>query len=484
MPLLRLTSVLQTALPHLSENGRALLSALGCLNGHPPCSQEFATWLGFQDRYRLARALRREGLPPLEVIGGWARTLYWMTEAEASGKSLRELAEREHLDPAVAYRLVRRVTGRRWSEIRRDGLAVAMLRFRDRCGKTLRSTATAALPVSLSVAIGNRAGGPLPRSAARPARQHWREVGNGIRAASTRLPGHRVVQSISERVKVDGSPFDVTFAASGDALVTRSHAAAVDLLQLKPLRVAHTIPVGPAPTRVLANGTSATGAQLAYVTTQFAEAVIVIDLQRRQRIGSITVPGHALGAVLSPDGHTLYVTTNHDRLVAISTLQRAVIGTTSIPLACPQVGIHPSGHWLLVPCWRSGMIVEIDTSTLGITRRFDVGGVVQDVALAPDGQTMYAANEAGWLDAIHLPSGRRTATIEFGTPALSLALSADAMHLFVGLVDAGRVLVLQRQGLVERASISTGGRPRLIAVHPDGDTVLVANEAGWVDLVR
>jgi len=45
---------------------------------------------------------------------------------------------------------------------------------------------------------------------------------------------------------------------------------------------------------------------------------------------------------------------------------------------------------------------------------------------------LYAANEAGWLDAIHLPSGRRMATIEFDTAALGLALSADAMHLYVG----------------------------------------------------
>jgi len=454
------------------------------MNGHPPCSQEFAAWLGFHDRYQLARALRREGLPPLEVIGGWARTLYWMTEAEASGTSLRELAERERLDPAVAYRLVRRVTGRRWSEVRRDGLAVTLVRFHDRCARTApRAPATAAFARSLPLAAGVRAA-PLPRSAARPVRGPWREASNGARVLSPRVPGHGVVQRISERVAVSGSPFDVTFASSGEALVTRGHVAAIDVLHFNPLRVAHTIPVGPAPTRVLTNGRSAPGAQLAYVTTQFAEAVSVIDVQRRQRIGSIAVPGHPLGAALAPDGHTLYVTTNHDRLVAISTLQRVVVRMTSIPIGSTQIGIHPSGRWLLVPCWRAGVIVEIDAATMRITRRFDVGGVVQEVVVTPDGQNLYAANEAGWLDTIHLPSGRRTGRLEFGTGALGLALSIDAVHLFVGLVDVARILVLQRQGLVERAAISTGGRPRLITVHPDGDAVLVANEHGWVDLLR
>jgi DNA-binding beta-propeller fold protein YncE len=269
--------------------------------------------------------------------------------------------------------------------------------------------------------------------------------------------------------------------------VTRPHAAAVDVLHLNPLRVANTIRVGPTPTRVLLSGRNRSqprAPHLAFVTSQFAEAVRVIDLERRQQVGSIPVPGHALGGAMSPDGHTVYVTTNHDRLVAISALQRTVLGSAPIPFACPQLTVHPSGRWILVPCWRAGVIVEVDTGTLKVTRRFDVGGIVQDVVISADGQDLFAANEAGWLDVIHLPSGRRTATVEFGTPALGLALSADQAHLFVGMLGNGRVLVLQRQGLIERASIVTGGRPRLIAVHPDGNTVLVANEAGWVDLLR
>jgi DNA-binding beta-propeller fold protein YncE len=484
MPPLRLTSVLHTALPHLSENGRALLSVLGCFNGHPPCSHELAQWLGFHDRYQLARALRREGLPPLEVIGGWARTLYWMSEAEGSGKSLRELAEREKVDPAIAYRLVRRVTGRRWSEVRREGLALTMLRFRDRCAEAApRRTANLGTPRFARV-VGDQIPRPFPPAATtRPIRGPSRGAETRARTTLPR-PGHRVAQSISERVAVDGAPFDVAFAASGEALVTRPHAAAVDVLQLNPFRVSHTIRVGPTPTRVIPTARDGKNGHVAYVTTQFVEAVRIIDTERRQMVDSIPVPGHPLSAVMSPDGHTLFVTTNQDRLVAISTAQRTVVGSTAIPLTCPQLTIHPSGRWLLVPCWRAGVIVEVDASTLEITRRFDVGGVVQDLVVAADGQSLYAANEAGWLDVIHLPSGRRTAKLEFGTGALGLAMSADQAHLFIGLLESGRVLVLQRQGLIERAVIATGGRPRLIAPHPSGDAVLVANEAGWVDLLH
>jgi DNA-binding beta-propeller fold protein YncE len=448
-----------------------LLSVLGCLNGHAPGSRELAEWLGFHDRYQLARFLRREGLPPLEVIGGWARTLYWILEAETSGMSLRELAERERLDPAVAYRLVRRVTGLRWSEVRDAGLAGTLLRFRDRCnsGRVIHP-----VPQPLALAVGDGIGPALPRVApVRPA------SGAALRV-SPPAPGHRVIQTVSERVAVGGSPFDVALTQSGTALITRSHAAAVDVLHFDPLRLAHSIRVGPGPTRVIPSRRG----QLAYVTSQFAEAICIIDLERRQQIGLISVPGHPLGAALAPDGLTLYVTTNQDRLVAVSLSRRAVLTTAAVPLACPQLTVHPTGRWIFVPCWRAGVIVEHDARSLEVTRRFEVGGVPQDIVVSADGQMLYAANESGWLDVIHLPSGRRTVTVTFGTPALGVALSTDNAYLFVGLLGAGRVLVLQRQGLVERATIATGGRPRLIAVHPTGDAVLVANEDGWVDLLK
>jgi DNA-binding beta-propeller fold protein YncE len=300
------------------------------------------------------------------------------------------------------------------------------------------------------------------------------------RIAPAAVPGHRVIQTVSERVPVGGSPGDVTLTASGDALVTRAHAAALDVLKLNPLRVSHTIRVSPVPTRIVTNWRY----PWAYVTSQFGEAVCVVDLERRQQIGLIHVPGHSMGAVMAPDGSRLYVTTNQDRLVAVSPLQRIALSSGPIPLGIPQVTVHPSGRWVFASNWRAGTVVEVDGRTLETTRRFEVGGIAQDVIVSADGQYLYVANESGWLDVIHLPSGRRAARVNFGTAAFGLALSADQAYVFVGLLDAGRVIVLKRQGLIERASIRTGGRPRLIAVHPKGDLVLVANEHGWVDLLR
>jgi DNA-binding beta-propeller fold protein YncE len=280
------------------------------------------------------------------------------------------------------------------------------------------------------------------------------------------------------RLLVPGAPFDVALTAADIALVTRPHASSLSVLELDPPRVTHAIPVGATPSRVVPS----LSGDFAYVTCQFVEAIDVVDLPRRQHTASIPVSGHPLGAILSADGQTLYVATNCDRLLAVSLSRHAVIGDIPIPYGSLQLRMHPSGRRLFVSCWRSGQIVEIELPTLRHLRTFEVGGAVQELVITADGQTMYAANEGGWLDVIHIPTGHRTATLKFGTFVMGLALSADEGDIVVSLLYAGRVLVIDRKSLTVRATLETGGKPRLIAAHPKGK-VLVANEAGWVDFI-
>jgi len=472
MPPLQLTSLLQDTLPHLSYKGRAVLSALGCVNGRAPGSAELAAWLGFHDRYQFARAMRREGLPPLETLGGWARTLYWLIESQSSGATLRELAERDNLDPAVAYRLVRRVTGLRWSEIRREGLELTLLHFRDQCRDGLVTKST-----TPHLKLDVRGGGGTETADSRRAALG----GEAIATARWRAcrPAH-LRGALGERVPVSGYPFDIALTPTDLALVTRGHAAAVEVLRLSPppARIVHSIHVGPVPTRVVPS----LRGDVAYVTSQFSEAIDVVDLALGRQTATLRVTGHPLGAVLSTDGQTLYVSTNRDRLVALAVSGRAAAREIPIPHGSPQICMHASGRRVYASGFRSGLIAEVEVPSLHTLRVFDVGGIVQDVAVTADGQTLYAANESGWLDAIHLASGKRSGRLQFGTAALGLALSADQTDVVVGLLHAGRVVIVDRAELAVRATLPTGGRPRLMVTHPQG-RVLVVNEAGWVDFI-
>src|SRR2546425_7359066 len=86
--------------------------------------------------------------------------------------------------------------------------------------------------------------------------------------------------------------------------------------------------------------------------------------------------------------------------------------------------------------------------------------------------------------ALPISSGRQVDRAQFGTAALSVALSPDEAVLYVGLLFAGRVVQLDRPTLRVLARLETGGKPRRIAFDATGRSALIANEAGWVDLVH
>lgn len=459
MPPLLLTRLLQSALPDLSATGRAVVSALGCRNGDAPPAAEVAAWVGLRNRHQLARLLRRDGLPPLTELAGWARVLYWTLEAEATGASLLQLAHRDGMDPAAAYRLVRRVTGQRWTEVRRAGVSRTMSRFPAR---RAGDPAYAPRPAARS---GNT-GLPLvpPRFAEGPRRALTPRHPDGILAG---------------RVRVAGSPFDVALSRNGIGYVTCIHAAAVECVQSQPPHPIHRIPTGPVPTRFLFGPSE----ERALVTLQFADEVAVIDLAGRRRTGGIPVPGNPLAATVSPNGRILYVTTNRDLLCRIELARGRLIASVAIPQAGYDLALHPDAPRLYVPTWKAGQLLEVDAESLQTLRTFDLGGIVQDVVVAQDGLTLYAANQRGWLDVIHLGTGRLAGRLDLGAPAISLALSPDDAVLYAGLVFSGRVLAIDQRALAITRVIHTGGKPRRIAFDRVGRTAVVANEAGWVDFV-
>src|SRR5882762_3528529 len=359
MPPLRLTSLLHAALPELSSASRAVLSTLGCLNGNAPSARDMAAWVGLRDRYQLARALRRDGLPPLEHLAGWTRVMYWLLEAESSGASLRQLAQRA-------------------------GLTVALLRLREHRGMRIFGARTTTVEVRhhLAEAVGDdvvSSTAPVAPPRPLPPAAPWR----GPQA----LPSHRTRHPsgvLADRCVIGGSPFDVAITPDGVALVTRLHAAAIDTIRLQPLRCMGSVHTGPAPTRIVLSPPGS----CAYVTNQFAEEIGIIDLDTLEQTATIPVPGHPLGAALAPDGRTLFVTTNLDRLCAVSLSARRVVTSVPIPGVCPGIVMHPSGCRVYVPCWKAGVILETDARTLCQLRRFDVGGTAQEPVVSSDGLTL------------------------------------------------------------------------------------------------
>ena len=119
--LARCLSAIQAARPGLSPLARAVVEAILLSQGRIGTSEAVARRMGMGSRFRLARLLRREGLPPLHRIGRWATVLSWVLEAETTGASLCRMAVHSDRHPAACYRLVADITGLTWEAVRVRG---------------------------------------------------------------------------------------------------------------------------------------------------------------------------------------------------------------------------------------------------------------------------------------------------------------------------------------------------------------------------
>jgi DNA-binding beta-propeller fold protein YncE len=449
MPPLAIASLFQRTLPWLSSDGRAVLNTLISQNGRVESAQVLSERLGLRSRFQLGRLLRREGLPPYEELAGWVCVFYWMLRADAGeGRgALRALADHGAIELASSYRLVRRVTGHRWKELRREGTEVVTRWFLARVH-----------PARANTRIDVRATRDA-MMAYLPRVGHW---SNG---QPCRLP-------------LPGKPYGIGVFDRDLAYVTRSDLAAVDRLDLHTGKLLGAIPVGCMPTCVAA----APAANRVYVSVQFCDEIAVIDTTRHCVVQSIRVEGDPFPLLLSPSGRTLFVTTNHDQLFAISLQTGRVMASLPLPATSHHLAVHPAGDRLYVATRAGGSVLEVDLHRFKVLRKFSVGGWPQGIVVSPDGATLFVANERQGLDVIRLGTGGRVATIMSEKGAVALALSPDRRFLYAGHARAGVVSMIEVSSLSRRGTLETGGRPAQIAFDGAGHVILV-NEAGWLDIL-
>ena len=79
-----------------------------------------------RDRHALARELCREGLPRYSAVAPWIRVLLFSLQWETNGATPGGLMLRHGLDAAPVYRMIARVTGLSWLEVRELGSALVL----------------------------------------------------------------------------------------------------------------------------------------------------------------------------------------------------------------------------------------------------------------------------------------------------------------------------------------------------------------------
>jgi len=429
------------------------MHTLVCSNGRVGSTQVLCERVGLRSRFQLNRLLRREGLPPYEELAGWVCVFYWMVRGDATeGRvALRSLAPQTRIEIASAYRLVRRVTGHCWKELRRAGTSEVMrwFQYRTHPPRPVRQ------PLSMRSAV--RAAGP-------PAR-----LANSSVAAA---------QSRPRRLALPGGPYGIAVRAHDLAYITRDQAASIERLDLRTGRLTGSTFIGCTPSCV----TFDPSGSRAYVSVHYLDQIAVIDTTRHVLIQTWPVSGDPLPLLLSRSGHTLFVTTNEDRLFGLSTLTGRVFGSLRLPATSHHLTLHPAADRLYVATRAAGSVLEVDASRLRVLRTFNLGGWPQGLVVSPDGMTLYVANEHHGLDVIGLGSGKCMARLEHATGAVALAMSPDHRFLYSGHPRQRKVGVIELASLTQQGMLKTGGRPAQIAFDGAGQVILV-NEAGWLDIL-
>jgi DNA-binding beta-propeller fold protein YncE len=224
----------------------------------------------------------------------------------------------------------------------------------------------------------------------------------------------------------------------------------------------------------------------------------VIDLATEKVLTQVTLDVPAFSAITAPDSQTAYLGTNDGRVLVFDVASSTVTG--SIDLGVPDsranhLAFNSGGTLLYASSFTTGTISEIDVASRSVARLLIVGGEPQGLALSPDGNALFLADEAGTgtikvLDlvrnvvAVSIPSG---ATSGIGGP-FGLAMSPDGSAVYVGVINnngPGLIQVIDAGSkTIARTIESCGHTPRRIAFGFSGGLAVITDESGCATFVE
>lgn len=146
-----LARIVRSGLPALPEALGVLIDRIACTRGSVVRTAGVASRLGLPNRFALVRLLHRKGLPSLRELSSWMRIIAWLVEAERTDSALFVIATQNGRSPAACYRLVKRLTGSTWTELRARGSRWAVEQLESRCreiGQAMCQRVTHADPMS------------------------------------------------------------------------------------------------------------------------------------------------------------------------------------------------------------------------------------------------------------------------------------------------------------------------------------------------
>ena len=219
----------------------------------------------------------------------------------------------------------------------------------------------------------------------------------------------------------------------------------------------------------------------AYVTNQWSQSVSEIDPATDTELRRIPIPADAYIVALAPGDSSLYVSANSARTYVIRLATGAVIDSlaTGINFA---VAVRDTLLYVGLPL--DGRVDIYDRRTKTLVRSLATGGRPAGMAFSASGAELYVADEFGGLQRWATATGTSLGTVTLApSGVLGVAVQPGTGLVFASGVFTGVVHVVDPVAGTVLRTLLVGGAPRRLGFRANGDA-FVANEAGWVDVLR
>lgn len=225
--------------------------------------------------------------------------------------------------------------------------------------------------------------------------------------------------------------------------------------------------------------------------------VLAVDTAAGAALAAKPVGGTtASGLVLSPSGDRLYVArTGEDRAdIAVidvesgSTETIAVADEPGVSLGTLQISADGKRLFVAMTTPAGAALAVVGVKAGVVERTIALGESVADIAVHPDGRTVFAtgwdAAIGGVIRVVGLTAARVTATIRIGGLPTQVVFGRGGNLAYV--IDGDQILVVASASGASGEildSIIVGGAPSCLATGPDG-TLYVADYDGDITVLR
>jgi YVTN family beta-propeller protein len=286
---------------------------------------------------------------------------------------------------------------------------------------------------------------------------------------------------LGNRVAIAGSPSAAAISVNGVAYVVAqgSQLWRADLPSQTFAPGGATL--GSDPNEVAFNSTGTR----AYVTNQSSSNVSVVDVSTNSTIDVIPVGNRPFEVIVEP-GDSILWTGKIDSLYGIRLATKEIIARFYIGHVGNGIAIVRD-TLLYVSTHQTGTVVEVNLKTRTLHRTFSVGGVPQKLALSADENTLYIANEAGYVQFWNLVSGLQDGT-NIALPGgagygIARRPTTGKLYVTTAYFGGGAIYILDPDTRVITNGVVTNGSTREVVFDSSG-LGFVPNENGWVDFIK